>query len=62
MPCKDHLKCTERIPLVKSGILPECSWYKSAEGCTFGDKCSFAHRRVEEQTSKKGPTKVHWLY
>ena len=21
MPCKDHLKCTERIPLVKSGIL-----------------------------------------
>ena len=29
------------------------SCYKSELGCTFGDKCSFAHRQVEGQPSEK---------
>ena len=28
-------------------------FYKSKEGYKFGEKCSFAHRRVEEQPSKR---------
>ena len=31
---------------------PECLFYMSAEGCKFGEKCSHAHRWVEEQPSK----------
>ena len=30
----------------------ECLFYLSAEGCKFGEKCSHAHRQVEEQFSK----------
>ena len=32
---------------------PECLFYKSENGCRFGDKCSYAHRQVEEQPGKK---------
>ena len=28
-------------------------FYKSENGCKFGDKCSHAHRQVDEQPSKK---------
>ena len=31
----------------KDGILPECLFYKSKNGCRFGEKCSFAHRQVD---------------
>ena len=31
----------------------ECQFHKSESGCEFGDKCSFAHRQVEGQPSKK---------
>ena len=31
----------------------ECQFYKSESGCKFCDKCSFAHRQVEDQSSKK---------
>ena len=31
---------------------PQCSWYKHAEGCNFGEQCSFAHRPVDEQLCK----------
>ena len=53
MPCKDHLKGTCANPSCEKWHFPECSFYKSAEGCKFGDKCAFAHRRVEEQPSKR---------
>ena len=33
------------------GILP--IFHESESGCKFGDKCSFAHRKVEEQPNKK---------
>ena len=32
---------------------PECLFYKTRSGCRFGEKCSFAHRQVEEQPSKR---------
>ena len=53
MPCKDHLKRTCANPSCEKWHSSECSFYKSAEGCKFGDKCAFAHRRVEEQPTKK---------
>ena len=32
---------------------PECLFYKSENGCRFVEKCSHAHRQVDEQPSKK---------
>ena len=32
---------------------PECLSYKSWNGCRFGEKCSYAHRQVDEQPSKR---------
>ena len=32
---------------------PECLYYKTKSGCRFGEKCSFAHRQVDEQPSKR---------
>ena len=32
---------------------PECLFCKSEKGCRFGDKCSYAHRQVDEQPSKR---------
>ena len=32
---------------------PECLFYKSKSGCRFGVKCSYAHRQVDEQPSKR---------
>ena len=31
-------------------------FYKSENGCRFGEKCSYAHRQVEERPSKKSKT------
>ena len=31
---------------------PECLFYKTKSGCRFGEKCSYAHRQVDEQPSK----------
>ena len=32
---------------------PECLFYKSENGCRFGEKCSHAHRQVDEQPSER---------
>ena len=32
---------------------PECLFYKTKSGCRFGEKCSFAHRQVDEQLTKR---------
>ena len=53
LPCKDYLKRTCTTPLCEKWHPPECLFYKSENGCRFGDKCSYAHRQVEEQPSKK---------
>ena len=38
---------------------PECLFYKTKSGCRFGEKCSYAHRQVDEQPirSKKNDDK-----
>ena len=49
------LPSKELAPLhsVKSGILQNDLFCKSENGCRFGEKCSYAHRQVEEQPSKR---------
>ena len=32
---------------------PECLFYKTKSGCRFGEKCSFAHRQIDEQPKKR---------
>ena len=32
---------------------PECSFYKTKSGCRFEEKCSYAHRQVDEQPCKR---------
>ena len=36
---------------LKDGILQNAC-YKTKSGCRFGEKCSFAHRQVDEQSTK----------
>ena len=38
---------------VKKWHPPEYLFYKSESGCRFGEKCSYAHRQVDEQPSKR---------
>ena len=38
---------------VKSGTPPECLFYKTKSGCWFGEKCSDAHRQVDEPPTKR---------
>ena len=35
---------------------PDCLFYKSENGCRFGEKCSYAHRQVDEQPTKRSKT------
>ena len=32
---------------------PECLFHKTKSGCRFGEKCSYPHRQVDEQPSKR---------
>ena len=53
LPCKDYLKGTCTTPFCEKWPPPECLFYKTKSGCRFGEKCSFAHRQVDEQPSKR---------
>ena len=53
LPCKDYLKGTCTTPFCKKCHPPQCLFYKSEYGCRFGEKCSYAHRQVDEQPSKR---------
>ena len=48
--CKDYLKGTCTTPFCEKWHPPACLFYKSQNGCRFGD--SYAHRQVHEQPSK----------
>ena len=52
-PCKDYLKGTCTNSFCEKWHPPVCLFYKSENGCRFGEKCSCAHRQVEEQPSKR---------
>ena len=53
LPCKDYLKGTCTTPFCEKGHPPECLSYMSENGCKFEEKCSYAHRQVDEQPCKK---------
>ena len=41
------------IHSVKKWHPQECLFYKTKSGCRFGEKCSYAHLQVDEQTCKR---------
>ena len=51
--CKDYLRgiCTNSF--CEQWHPPECLFYKTKSGCRFGERCSHAHRQVDEQPSKR---------
>ena len=55
-PCKDYLKGTCTNSFCEKWHPPECLFYKSESGCRFGEKCSYAHRQVDEQPSERSKT------
>ena len=52
-PCKDYLKGTCTNSFCEKLHPPECLFYMTKSGCRFGEKCSYAHRQVDEQPSKR---------
>ena len=52
-PCKDYLRGTCNNSFCENLHPPECLFYKSKSGCRFGEKCSYAHRQVDEQPCKR---------
>ena len=52
-PCKDYLRETCTNSFCEKWHPPECLFYKTKSGCRFGEKCSYAHRQVDEQPSKR---------
>ena len=51
--CKHYLSGTCTNSFCEKWHHPECLFYKSENGCRIGEKCSYAHRQVDEQPSKK---------
>ena len=55
-PCKDYLKGTCNNSFCEKWHPSECLFYKTKSGCRFGEKCSYAHRQVDEQPTKRSKT------
>ena len=51
--CKDYLKGTCNNSFCEKWHPPECLFYKTKSGCRFGERCSYAHRQVDEQPTKR---------
>ena len=52
-PCKDYLKGTCNNSFCERWQPPEYLFYKTKSGCRFAEKCSYAHRQVDEQPTKR---------
>ena len=52
-PCKDFLRGTCNNSFCEKWHPPECLFNKTKSGCRFGEKCSYAHRKVDEQATKR---------
>ena len=48
-PCKDYLRGTCNNSFCDKWHPPECLFCKTNSGYRFGEKCSYAHRQVDEQ-------------
>ena len=55
-PCKDYLRGTCNNSFCGKWHPPECLYYKTKSGCRFGEKCSFGHRQVDQQPTKRSKT------
>ena len=55
-PCKDYLRGTCNNSFCEKWHPPECLFYKTKSGCRFWEKCSFAHRQVDEEPTKRSKT------
>ena len=53
LPCKDYSKLVAPNHSMKNGILRNACSTSRKNGCRLGEKCSCAHRQVEEQPSKR---------
>ena len=51
--CKEYLKGTCNNSFFEKWHPPECLFHKTKSGCRFGEKCSYAHRQVDEQPTKR---------
>ena len=64
VPVVECFDCPARITSKELAPIHSVKSGKSGNGCRFGEKCSYAHRQVEEEPCK-GPkrivTKVQWL-
>ena len=49
----DYLRGTCNNSFCEKWHPPECFFYKTKSGCQSGEKCSFAHRQVGEQPTKR---------
>ena len=58
LDCRASITSKELAPLhsVKNGILRSACSTRPKMDADFGDKCSYAHRQVDEQRSKKSKT------
>ena len=52
-PCKDYLKGTCSNSFCEKWHPPAFLFYRTKSGCRFGEKCSNAHRQVDDQPSKR---------
>ena len=52
-PCQDFLRGTCNNSFCERWHPPESMFYKNKNGCRFGEKCSFAHRQVDAQPTKR---------
>ena len=52
-PCKGYLKGTCTNSFCEKWHPPVCLFCKTKSGCRFGEKCSYAHRQVDERPSKR---------
>ena len=52
-PCKDYLKGTCNNSFCEKWHPPGCLFYKTKSGCRFGEKCSYAHRQVDERPGRR---------
>ena len=52
-PCKDYLKGPCINSFCEKVAPPECLFHKTKSGCRFVEKCSYAHRQVDEQPCER---------